>query len=146
MQVIIVCEIIVPTVNPERTFLEKIFLLHEEFQRPSESMRSKRLSRHLYDVYHLSKTDFANIAFASPELYANIVEHRYKFVRLGGVDYNFHQPQTINPIPSQEVIKEWESDYNTMLQEMIYEINPPNFNEIIRELENLKSKMKIQTH
>ena len=40
----------VPSVNPERTFLEKIFLLHEEFQRPKEKMRSDRLSRHLYDV------------------------------------------------------------------------------------------------
>jgi hypothetical protein len=52
----------VPTVNPERTFLEKIFLLHEEFQRPAEKMRVNRLSRHLYDIYHLSKTDFAEKA------------------------------------------------------------------------------------
>jgi len=30
--------IYLPTVNPERTLLEKIFLLHEEFQRPSQSL------------------------------------------------------------------------------------------------------------
>jgi predicted nucleotidyltransferase component of viral defense system len=45
----------VPTVNAERTFLEKLFLLHEEFHRPTDKMRVDRLSRHLYDVYHLSK-------------------------------------------------------------------------------------------
>lgn len=44
----------VPTVNPKRSFLEKIFLLHEEFQRPAEKIRVNRLSRHLYDVYKIS--------------------------------------------------------------------------------------------
>lgn len=44
----------VPTVNAERTFLEKLFLLHEEFHRPTEKMRVDRLSRHLYDVYHFT--------------------------------------------------------------------------------------------
>jgi len=43
--------ITIPTVRPERTFLEKIFLLHEEFQRPKEKIRIDRLSRHLYDIY-----------------------------------------------------------------------------------------------
>lgn len=45
----------VPTVIPERTFLEKIFLLHEEFSKPNQLIRVERLSRHLYDVYQLSK-------------------------------------------------------------------------------------------
>src|SRR4051794_3054269 len=37
-------EITVPTVTPERTFLEKIFLLHEEFQQVSEKIRVERKS------------------------------------------------------------------------------------------------------
>jgi len=37
----------VPTVNPERTFLEKIFLLHEEHQRPDD----KRELTDLADTY-----------------------------------------------------------------------------------------------
>jgi len=48
----------IPTVNPERTFLEKVFLLHEEYQRPPEKMRVERLSRHLYDIEKLSQTPF----------------------------------------------------------------------------------------
>ena len=46
----------IPSVNPERTFLEKIFLLHEEFQKTAEKIRVDRLSRHLYDLYAFSKT------------------------------------------------------------------------------------------
>ena len=37
----------IPTVLPQRTFLEKIFLLHEEFSQEAEKIRIDRLSRHL---------------------------------------------------------------------------------------------------
>ena len=72
----------VPTVNPERTFLEKLFLLHEEFHRPTYKMRVDRLSRHLYDIYHLIKAGIAAKAISDKELYETIVAHRYKFSRI----------------------------------------------------------------
>ena len=46
-------EIAIPTVIPQRTFLEKAFLLHEEFQKPEASIRIDRMSRHLYDLERL---------------------------------------------------------------------------------------------
>jgi predicted nucleotidyltransferase component of viral defense system len=131
----------IPVVNPERTFLEKIFLLHEEFHRPLEKIRVNRLSRHLYDVVKLSKTPFAEKALNDPGLYAAIVEHRFIYTRVGGVDYNLHQPQTIDPIPIPEIIKAWEADYQTMVERMIYEEYPPSFDSIIRELTALRSKI-----
>ena len=131
----------VPTVDPERTFLEKIFLLHEEFQRPPEKMRVDRLSRHLYDVYKLSKTKFTDRALDDKDLYNTIVDHRYHFNRVGGVDYNLHRPATINPIPLPQVIPEWEKDYHTMLEQMIYEKNPPSFEQLIEALTVLKRRI-----
>lgn len=135
----------IPTVNPERTFLEKIFLLHEEFQRPPEKMRVDRLSRHLYDVYKLSKTVFADKALNDTQLYGTIVNHRHKFTRIGGVNYNLHQPQTINFIPPAEIILNWRADYNTMIEQMIYETNPPTFDEMIMELTQLKERINAFT-
>lgn len=41
----------VKATTPEKTFLEKIILLHEEFQKPEKKIRSMRMSRHLYDIY-----------------------------------------------------------------------------------------------
>jgi len=131
----------IPTVNPERTFLEKIFLLHEEFQRPSDKMRVDRLSRHLYDVVKLSKTGFSEKGLTDQFLYETIVEHRHKFTRLSAINYNLHQPQSINPIPVKEVLDAWRADYNTMIEQMIYEENPPSFDEIIADLTKLKSKI-----
>lgn len=131
----------VQTVNPERTFLEKIFLLHEEFHRPIDKIRVTRLSRHLYDVYHLSKTEYAEKAINDKELYETIVAHRHKFTRVGGVNYNEHNPQTINPMPIPEVIEAWKEDYKVMLEQMIYEENKPSFDDIITELTALKEKI-----
>ncbi len=125
--------ITIPCVNPERTFLEKIFLLHEEFQRPVEKRRVDRLSRHLYDVAKLAKTEYADKALADPSLYQTIVDHRYSFTRIGSVNYNLHKPQTINPIPDPELIEAWRDDYNKM-SEMIYEKDAKPFEQIIEEL------------
>lgn len=130
----------IPTVNPERTLLEKVFLLHEEFSRPLEKIRVERLSRHLYDVYQLSQTEFAEKAISDKDLYETIVNHRYRFAKLGGVDYNLHQAQTINIIPIPEVIDLWEKDYKVMQEQMIHGTSP-SFKELIKHLKNFNRKI-----
>jgi len=132
----------VPTVNPERTFLEKLFLLHEEFNRPVEKIRVDRLSRHLYDIFQLSKSDIAEIAFRDKELYETIVAHRYKFSRVGEVDYNNHNPMSLNPIPIPTIIDEWKADYSKMMEDMIYEESKPSFEDLIANLNDLREKLQ----
>lgn len=131
----------VPSVNPEQTFLEKIFLLHEEFQKEEEKIRVNRLSRHLYDLYRLYNSEFKDKALHNENLYREIVQHRLEFNRVAGVDYSLHSPQTINPIPPNSVIAKWEKDYETMRLEMLYSENRPTFSEIIESLEKLKSEI-----
>jgi Nucleotidyl transferase AbiEii toxin, Type IV TA system len=110
----------VPCVNPERTFLEKLFLLHEGFQRPVEKRRVERLSRHLYDIEKISRTKYADIAKSDKALYSAIVAHRERFSKLGGVDYASHFPPNLNPIPPADLRDAWEKDYQTMQEQMIY--------------------------
>ncbi len=135
----------VPTVIAERTLLEKIFLLHEEFHRPKEKMRVNRLSRHLYDIYQLSKAGIADTAIADKTLYETIVAHRYKYARVGGVNYNLHNPKNINPIPIESMMKLWDDDYSKMKQDMIYEEDKPSFKALIKTLEDLKVKLQNQS-
>jgi predicted nucleotidyltransferase component of viral defense system len=133
----------VPTVNAERTFLEKMFLLHEEFHRPADKMRVDRLSRHLYDVFQLTKGGVAEKAINDKELYETIVAHRYKFSRVGEVDYNLHNPKRLNPIPPKEVIANWEADYAKMKEDMIYEENKPSFEDLINNLQELRERLQV---
>lgn len=130
----------IPSVLPERTFLEKLFLLHEEFQRPKDKMRVDRLSRHLYDVYKISLTEIADKALSNKELYETIVKHRHSFTRLGGVNYNLHQPQNINIIPKVELMQEWANDYKIMQEQMIHG-ESPNFEKLIEALQNLNRQI-----
>jgi len=106
-------------VNPERTFLEKLFLLHEEHQRPKEKIKIKGKSRHFYDIYRISQTEYASKAIVDKELYKSIIAHRERFTKLNGVDYTSHFPPNLNPIPPAELLPEWKNDYLEIQGQMI---------------------------
>lgn len=109
----------IPSINPERTFLEKLYLLHEEFQRPKDKIRVDRLSRHLYDIQKIGNSEFKDKAF-DKKLIKSIIEHRRNFNAMKGVDYGSHYPGTLNPIPPDEYMKKWVQDYQRMQELMIY--------------------------
>ncbi len=126
----------IPCVNPERTYLEKLFLLHEEFQRPAKKIRVNRLSRHFYDIYKISHTDFGNIAIRDKMLYKTIVKHRKLFSKMSGVDYHSHFPPNLNPVPPVHLRDQWKIDYKTMQNEMIYG-DSPDFETLIKSIEEI---------
>ena len=110
----------IPTVLPQRTFLEKIFLLHEEFSQEPKKIRINRLSRHLYDLERLMDTQHGLTALQDKKLYDNIVTHREKFNPLRGLAYGNHTTGKIKIIPRDTVIREFERDYSEMTKFMIY--------------------------
>jgi len=132
--------IIIPSVNPQRTFLEKIFLLHEEFQLPIEKIKVERKSRHLYDVEKLMDTEYAMAALGNTALYQTIVEHRAKLTPLRGIDYANHTPDKINPIPPDAMMGDWEKDYQIMQESMLNNPSLP-FNKLIKRIQELKSRI-----
>ncbi|MCK9448826.1 MAG: nucleotidyl transferase AbiEii/AbiGii toxin family protein [Bacteroidales bacterium] len=137
--------ITIPVVNPERTFLEKIFLLHEEFQKSQDKIQVRRLSRHLYDIEKLSNTEYADIALHDTELYNTIIEHRSKLTAISGIDYTKHSPANIKFIPPDTIIKKWEADYNEMKDSMIYG-QSLNFGELINSLTELQNRINAIQH
>ena len=134
----------VSAVDPKRTFLEKIFLLHEEFQR-KEKMRAHRMSRHLYDLERVMDTLPGWDALKDIALYVTVIEHRKKFYKLSGVDYETHHPDTILFIPPAMILKEYDQDYAVMRTQMI-QGNPPGFEELIRRLEELTERLRSPVH
>lgn len=130
----------IPTVLPQRTFLEKIFLLHEEFSQEAEKIRVDRLSRHLYDLDKLMDTEHGIEALKNTDLYNNIVAHREKFNPLRGLDYANHTPSKISIIPPDGVIRDYERDYEAMTGFMIYGV-PLKFNELMKRI--LELQMRI---
>ena len=111
-------ECTISVVLPSRTFLEKAFLLNEEFQKPEP--RSLRMTRHLYDLEKLMDTDFGKRALSDMDLYRKIVEHRRKFYHVGYADYDKDYPESIEFRPPEKCIKQWEADYGEMLEHFVY--------------------------
>ena len=130
----------VRAVLAKRTFLEKIFLLHEEFAKSSELIRVERMSRHLYDIHRMLSTPIADEALGDNELYNTVIEHRRTFIGLKGFDYNTLAKSTLNIVPPASVYDAWKADYDMMLKDMIYG-EPISFEQIIEELKQLNKRI-----
>lgn len=127
-------------VIPQRTFLEKLFLLHEEFAKPSTEIRVERMSRHLYDVVRILGTPIAAEALADADLYNSVIEHRRKFIGLKGFNYDSLRKPTLRIVPVGETRKKWESDYNQTMRNMIIG-EAPTFDEVIEHLTLLNKRI-----
>ncbi|MCF0211143.1 MAG: nucleotidyl transferase AbiEii/AbiGii toxin family protein [Bacteroidales bacterium] len=129
----------VKTVSPARTFLEKAFLLCEEFQK--EKPRTRRLTRHFYDLERLSHTDYAAQALADATLYHDIVEHRKKFYHVGYVDYSKELPETITILPPDNLLASYEADYKDMQSSFIY-AESLSFDELMQAMKVLQNRFR----
>lgn len=130
----------VRTVEPQRTFLEKIFLLHEEWQK--KNIRVDRLSRHLYDLEKLMDTDHAKKALEDGNLFYHIAEHRSTFSSLKGIDYANHKPSLIQIIPPDSVIENFETDYKVM-QESMLAGESLTWGKLIKRLTQLQKNLRL---
>ena len=129
----------IPTVSPARTFLEKAFLLCEEYQK--DEPRTHRMTRHFYDLEKLMQTPYAEVALSNPALYQQIVEHRRKFYHVGYVDYDQELPPNIQIVPSEEMMPAYKDDYNEMRHSFIYG-NSLDFEELMARMELLQKRFR----
>ncbi len=131
----------IPTVLPTRTLLEKIFLLHEEFQKPkSRKINSHRMTRHLYDISRLMDTRFLDQAINDNDLYQTIISHRSIFTKISWVDYKTHQYKTLNFTPPKTEIEKWKKDYLAMQESMFYG-ETESFENLLIKLIELNNKI-----
>lgn len=129
-------------VEPRKTFLEKTFLLHEEFSREDKTkIRTERMSRHLYDLVAMMQTNVLNDALADHALYDSLIDHRKKYISVTWAKYDTLHHTTISFIPPDEVLSAYEKDYGAMRSEMIYG-ETFDFENIIEQLNALQEKFR----
>lgn len=128
----------VRTAPAQRTFLEKVFLLHEEFHKDG-SVRTDRMSRHLYDIEKMMDSDVGQ-AIYDRDLYLSIINHRRRFIGLKGFDCNTLMPQTIDIIPPNTVMAQWAGDYRSMQESMIFG-KSLSFDELMKRIKILNERI-----
>lgn len=127
------------TVLPERTFWEKITILHREAYRPGNSTVPTRYSRHYYDLWCMSKSPVKVAAFADIDLLEKVVRFKEKFYRCSWAKYDEANPGTMKLIPSEKNIKALREDYEHM-KNMIYG-EKPEFDVILKAVKTLEDKI-----
>ncbi len=135
----------VRAVLPERTFLEKIFLLHEEFAKSKELIRTERMSRHLYDISQMMDTPIAERALKNRALYDSVIDHRKVFIGLKGFDYTTLKPETLQIIPPTGILELWHKDYEVMQETMIYGDSLP-FEKLIEKIRFLNNNINAMKY
>ncbi len=129
------------TATPGKTFLEKVFLLHELFSIPGHGMNANRKSRHLYDLYRMMDKDFAWAAVKDDRLWETIRHHREIFTSVRDMDYTPDIRQRLVLVPREDIIDNWRRDYEVMCQAMIYG-DKPTFSELLEAMHELENRFK----
>ncbi len=132
---------VIHTAIPAKTFLEKVFLLHELFSVPGHGMVAEHKSRHLYDLYVMMNKDFAKKAVIDDILWESIRHHREIYTSVRDIDYTPDVRKRLRLIPREDILDTWRADYDAMKESMIYG-NKPSFDELLEGMSELQREFR----
>jgi len=127
------------TVLPERTFWEKITILHREANRPNSSSMPLRYSRHYYDLYCMSTSWVKEKTLNDVDLLNRVVMFKEKFYRSTWAGYEYAKRGSMKLMPPKHSIKVLEDDYLRM-QRMIFG-EKPSFDVLMESIKDLEDEI-----
>ncbi len=133
--------------EPERTLLEKVLILHSwhcgyrDQQREPEDRH--RLSRHYYDVGMMAHTDIADRAVNDPSLLETVRNHSLAFFRSAWMRLEEAVPGSLHLSPQENLATKLRRDYAAM-QGMILG-DAPSFDSILEAIAHLEGRLNGQT-
>lgn len=120
----------VHAVAPERTFWEKVALLHEETYREGSAAPKARLARHYYDLWCLITREVAARAALDTGLFERVAAHRAVFFRRSHDAQASFAPGSLRLVPADDRREQWRQDYDAMRESMFFG-EAPEFDEIL---------------
>lgn len=133
----------VRTVDPERTFWDKVVILHglrRWFDKRGELRGGgQRVSRHYYDLHKLLPTQAGASAIEDPELGADCVAHARMFFNRPDFDLASAAPGSFALAPHDEMIEQLRVDYRAMTGMIFGE--PPRFEVVLESVTALEARL-----
>ncbi|NTJ11725.1 nucleotidyl transferase AbiEii/AbiGii toxin family protein [Rhizobium lusitanum] len=138
----------VTTVKPERTFWEKVLILHAMTEttekRSAEDDPERRIpdlnrySRHYYDVHQIwTHQDYGLATASMRELAEACRQHKELMFRSPDHRYDRAVPGTYRLVPTPDMRKKLAADYDRM-SAMIF-ATPPGFKAVMKSIEELEA-------
>ena len=130
------------TLAAERTFWEKVTLLHDENHRPNkpEGRAWTEKSRHCYDIVMLSRSEVGDRAVKDVDLLITVAREKDVYFRNGFSRYGDAQPGTLRIVPSGDFERALAADYPRMRENMVFG-DSPDWDEVLAELGALEAKI-----
>ncbi len=133
----------VRTVEPERTFWDKVVILHglrRWFDRRGELKGGgQRVSRHYYDVHRLMQTPVGTAALVDANLGADCVAHARMFFNRTDFDLGSATPGSFALSPHEGMADQLRIDYRAMTG-MIFG-DPPEFEDVLATVVALEQRL-----
>ena len=129
------------TVLPERTFWEKVTILHREAFREEDRPFPTRYSRHYYDLYRMMQTEVKDNALADNDLLTRVVEFKDKFYRCPWARYDLAKRGSMRLMPPDYNLNKLRDDYEHM-QNMLFG-EKPSFEEIMDGIAKLEAEINL---
>jgi hypothetical protein len=131
----------VTTLEVERTFWEKVTLLHAihhgTLVRPEK--RVERLSRHAYDIHRMwGRPELRERLVADPALLQRVVNHKKIFFKEGKARYELIDDFTLNAAPHDALEARLRDDYKAMESMFFPESEVPDFGELLATLREVE--------
>lgn len=127
------------TIDVERTFWEKLTILHKIANFTESKEFPRRYARHFYDVYCMANSPIKEAAFARKELLEKDVIFKQKFYYAKSAHYESATLSEIVLTPPEHILSALKSDYAAM-KNMIYG-EYPSFEEILDCIKTLEEEV-----
>lgn len=135
----------VHAVTPERTFWEKVALLHEETYREGSTAPKARLARHYYDLWCLITRGTAERAVRNKGLFDRVASHRAVFFRRSRDAQASFAPGSLRIVPAADRLAQWRRDYDAMRESMFFG-EVPDFAEILTVVSRFEEDFNAGRH
>jgi hypothetical protein len=133
----------VTTIEPSRTFWDKVLILHGNrrwFERRGEVRQGgQRVTRHYYDVHRLFRANGGDAIAANRPLAMECVRHARMFFNRPDFDLEHAAPGTFALAPLPEMLERLERDYESMSGMIFGPI--PAFREVVQSVTELEIRL-----
>lgn len=131
---------LIPTLLPERTFWEKITILHGMYHRRLKGKEiAARMSRHYYDVYMLIKRGVDKNAMLDLACLDDVTKNNIVFFKDNNASQNTAKLGSFCLVPNAEMLEDLHQDYQNM--EVMILGEAPSFEVIMRTIKQLEMKL-----
>jgi Nucleotidyl transferase AbiEii toxin, Type IV TA system len=135
------------TIDAQRTFWDKIFILHGLYYGYQNENRipadRQRLSRHYYDVAMIYNSEIGKEAVENDELRNKVRQHKIDFFNVAWKKFDLAVPDSLKVVPYGDLRQALRQDYQAM-QGMIVG-DACDFDEIIQKLTQLEASIQSRS-